>query len=113
MRVVDYFKIKFILTLCSILLCCQMTSYAQQSNDAAQKNSAAIEPSQELSIEAQRKEAYKILEEILLIKEGPEGDQKVQEIKALYRKIIYNYPDFLFSGANRLCTKNKIKRSGI
>lgn len=70
-----------------------MAGCAQKTADLEQESAMGGEPVRGLSIEEQNKAAYDILKQILVLSDSPERQQKLPEIKALYREIIVNYPD--------------------
>ena len=79
--------------LCFIFFWGITTCYTQKTAEAEQASITSPGPARKMSIEEQKKEAYDILKEILLLSESPEREKKLPEIKVLYRKIINKYPD--------------------
>ena len=86
-------KIRTILLLCFIFFWGIKTCYTQKTAEAEQASITSPEPARKMSIEEQKKEAYGILKEILLLSDSPEREKKLPEIKILYRKIINKSPD--------------------
>ena len=90
---VDAMKIRIILLLIFVFFCGITNCYAQKIAEAEQAGITSPEPARKMSIAEQKKEAYDILKEILLLSDSPEREKKLPEIKVLYRKIINKYPD--------------------
>ena len=86
-------KMRIISLLCFFIFWGIMTGCALKSAEVGQESIKSSEPVRVLSIEEQRKQAYDILKEILLLSDSPERVKKLPEIKALYLEIIDKYPD--------------------
>ena len=86
-------KMRIISLLCFFVCWVMIAGCAQKPSEVGQESIKSSEPVQVLSIEEQRKQAYDILKEILLLSDSPERKAKLPEIKALYREIIDKYPD--------------------
>ncbi len=86
-------KMRIITLLCFFVFWGIITGCAQKQAEVGQESIKSSEPVQVLSLEEQRKQAYDILKEILLLSDSPERVKKLPEIKALYREIIDKYPD--------------------
>jgi len=67
--------------------CAQKTGVGDQAGLTTPKEAQA------LSLEEQKKAAYEIFKEILLLSDSQEREQNLPRIKSLYREIIEKYPD--------------------
>jgi len=65
----------------------------QVAAQSAQKDMINSGPGKKPNIEEQKKGAYEIMKEILLLSDSPEREKNIPEMKMLYRKIIDTYPD--------------------
>ena len=86
-------KMRIISLLCFFVFWGMMAGCAQKTAEVKQNSIESREPVRVLSIEEQKKEAFVILNEILLLSNGPDREINRPEIKSLYREIIDRYPD--------------------